>query len=289
MKVLVIGGNRFVGARFTHALARAGHVDLAIVNRTGQAPHAPGAAVYKVNRDDWTRSYVDRDWDVVVDFACFNEAQARGALEYFGSVGRYVFISSASVYDPGASLSERAFDPATAEFLKRGAGTYQDDKRRAEIVFTREAKFPVTSVRFPFLLGPDDYTRRLEFHVERVAAGRPFFAPSLDARFSVLHAEDAARFLEWNLTQSFTGAVNVAAPQPIALRELLGEISRRCGRQPLNVRGAEPSPYGVERDWFVDVSACQRLGFRARPWRDWLGDLIEGALGRGGEGQARLH
>lgn len=287
MKVLVIGGNRFVGLRLTHALAAPGVCDLSIVNRTGQAPHAPGATVYKCDRADWSRSHVDRDWDVIVDFACFDDAHARGSLEYFRSVGRYVFVSTAAVYDPGSSLSESAFDPATFALEKRGTGSYQDGKRRAETVFTREAKFPVVSVRFPFLLGPDDYTRRLEFHVERAAAGRAFFAPSLAARFSVLHAEDAARFLEWSLVEKFVGAVNVAADEPIAMRELLGEIEVRSGRRALIVRGAEASPYGVEHDWWMDVAQARRLGFEARPWRSWLGGLILGALG--GDRGSRLH
>lgn len=285
MKVLVIGGNRFVGLRLTHALAQDKSIDLNIVNRTGQAPHADGAAVYKADRTNWLHSHIDKDWDVIVDFAAFNDKDAIGAMEYFTNVKRYIFISSVSVYDDGENLSESIVDPMKFDLsapLRQGnPQAYQDGKRRAEAAFHQLAPFPAVSVRFPFILGPDDYTRRLEFHVQRVENGQPICAPKPDSRFSLIHAEDACRFLIWSMTQTFAGPLNVASPTPLSMTELLRRIEKKVGRKTLLAQTASienASPYAAGKEWFMDVTKAKNLGFEARPYEKWLGELIEAAI-----------
>src|SRR4051812_33305850 len=136
MKILVIGGNRFVGLRLTHTLSLDKSVDLHIVNRTGQAPHAEGATIYKADRARWESSHVDRDFDVIVDFAAFNDGDIRGTLDYFKKVGRYIFVSSESVYDLGPGLREEDLNAKTIDLSRPPVAppghTYQDGKRRAE-------------------------------------------------------------------------------------------------------------------------------------------------------------
>ncbi|MBX3021422.1 MAG: hypothetical protein KF799_07050 [Bdellovibrionales bacterium] len=295
MKVLVIGGNRFVGLRLTHELAQDKSVDLNIVNRTGQAPHAPGAAVYKADRAHWKLSHIDRDWDVIVDFAAFNDTDVHGVLDYFRNIKRYIYISSVSVYDGGSALKESAFDAASFDLTQTprpAPHAYQDGKRRAEAAFLKLCPFPTLSVRFPFLLGPDDYTRRLEFHVQRTEGGQPIYAPAPDSRFSVLHAEDACRFLKWSLTQDFHGPLNVAAATPLSLTQLFSKIEKRTGRKALLTQHQMPenrSPYGIGEDLYVDVDKLTELGFTARTWDKWLGELIEGASRNPASSNTKLH
>jgi nucleoside-diphosphate-sugar epimerase len=277
MKILVIGGNRFVGLRLTQALAKEGH-DLHIVNRTGQAPHAKGATVYKVNRDNWTGSHVDRDWDAVVDFACYSEEQAQGSIQYFKEVQRYIFISTISVYDLKAGLKEEDFNAKTFDLLQAPKpGDYQDGKRRAEATFEQKSHLPTTSVRFPLILGPDDYTRRLEFHVQRIEKNQLIHIPNLETKISMIHAADASRFLQHALTHPLLGPFNVAAPQPIALKDLVHKIETQTGRRALftNIASDETdSPYGWPGDAYADVSKAKKAGFEARPIQEWIDDLI---------------
>ena len=47
--------------------------------------------------------------------------------------------------------------------------TYNEGKRQAEAVFFKKAPFPVVAVRFPIVLGFNDYTKRLHFHIEKIA------------------------------------------------------------------------------------------------------------------------
>ncbi len=284
MKVLVIGGNRFVGLRLCMEMDRDKKYDLAVVNRTGQSPHLKRAAVYKGDRRNLALSSVDHDFDLVVDFACYDDVDAQSAISHFKKVGRYIMISTGSVYDDGANRKEEKFNPATFDMSKpmtKDAGQkYQDGKRRAETLLALQTGFPVLAVRFPFILGPDDYTRRLEFHVERIERNQTIYVPNPAAQISMIHAEDACNFLKWSIDQTFTGPINVASGMPIRISDLLREIEIRVGHRPLLVQAPTPqnrSPYAPQEDSFLNCEKVVKLGFKARPISQWLPDLIDGA------------
>ena len=281
MKVLIIGGNRFVGLRVAQALDAKAGVELHLVNRTGQVPTLKNANVFKADRRNLNHSHLDREYDVIIDFAAFDERDANSSLGYFRQVGRYLYISTMSVYPESASLAESEFDSQLFDIsAPPPTHDYQSGKRWCEATFTQKAPFPLVSVRFPLILGPDDYTRRLEFHVERIEAGRPIHIPNLDARISMIHAEDAAKFLLWSMTQTFTGPLNVASAQPLALRNLIQRIERTTGKKAILINQPSPqasSPYGPDQDWFMDTKKMEKLGFKTRPIESWIDDLIAGA------------
>jgi nucleoside-diphosphate-sugar epimerase len=294
MKTLIIGGNRFVGLRLSLALDKAPDCDLHILNRTGQAAHVKNAAIYKGSRDNLAGTHIDKDWDVIYDFACYNYAQARESLDYFGKVGRYVHISTGSVYDDGRLQDESGFDPLAwrqhetpSEEEKKNM--YQFGKRQCEAAFAQENKWPTLLVRLPFILGPDDYTRRLEFHIERIEKGLSIYFPDIEAHTSLCFSEDAARFLTQTLKDSFTGPVNIASPQDITLKSLVAQIERRVGRKAqLSPKETDEnhSPYGNPASRSMDVSRAKKNGFVAKPLDAWLPDLIDSLAS--GEG-SHLH
>jgi nucleoside-diphosphate-sugar epimerase len=286
MKVLIIGGNRFVGLRLGMELDKDKNFDLTLINRTGQSPHLKRAAIYKGDRRNLALSGVDKEFDAVVDFANFNDIDTESSLTHFKKIGRYIHISTASVYDAGADRKEEDFDPKKFDLSShedRG-NPYQDGKRRAEALFAQQSPFPVAYIRLPYILGPDDYTRRLEFHIERIEKNSTLFVPNPSALISMIHAEDACRFLRWSLDQKFTGPVNVASPDAIRMADLLKEIEIRVGNRPLLVQAPTPqnrSPYGPDHDSSLNCDLAAKLGFKARPLKQWLGDLIDGARGAG--------
>lgn len=285
MKILIIGGNRFVGLRLALELEKDPSVDLSILNRTGQSPHLKRAAIYKGDRRNLALAGLDKDWDLIVDFANYTDVDTQAALSHFGRVSRYIFISTASVYEFGANRKEDQFVATKWSLGLPTAHTdaghaYQDGKRRAEALFAQQNRIPVVAVRFPFILGPDDYTRRLEFHVERIEKNQTLYVPNMSARISMIHAEDACRFIHWSLTKDFTGPINVASPQPISMAELIKNIETKTKHRALLVQSASPqnrSPYGPAEDSFLNCDLVTKLGFTARPIHEWIGNLIDGA------------
>jgi nucleoside-diphosphate-sugar epimerase len=280
VKVLVIGGNGFVGRRLSLALDARPDVALHVLNRHGAVRGATRAVLHKGNRNDLPQSGLDRDWDAVVDFVAFDDRQASAAADYFRGAKRYIFISSQSVYDLGGPLKEEDFDPHSVDLTVAAQAThpalaYQEDKRRAEAAFAR-APFPTVLVRFPFLLGPDDYSKRLEFHIDRVKSGLPIAIPEIGARISMIHAADACGFLEFALAGDFAGPINVASPDPIALGGLVALVEAAVGKPAVLGDGGEDSgsPYGPPGDYFVATERSRKHGFTARPLEDWLPALI---------------
>ncbi len=278
MKCLVIGGNRYVGLRLAVLLNSIKDIELHILNRTGQAPHCPGAVAHKGDRRLLSQLYVDKEWDVVFDFAAYTESDAAGALDFFKRVGKYIFISTASVYNPGENLREEAFAPQNLDLkLEDTKQDYQSGKRRAEAIFSQRAPFPFVSVRFPVILGPDDYTERLTFHTGRVKRSEGIYFPNHKAKVSMVHAEDAARGLFWLLSQSLTGPLNMASERPISMTNLLLQIELVTGFKAVIATQRDEenaSPYCPDQNWYMSTDRLNKAGFVARPILDWLPELI---------------
>lgn len=287
MKVLVLGGTRYFGKRLTQLLLETGH-DVTLLTR-GQSPDSFGKSVNRIHAD---RKQIRADlpelqgktWDIIYDQVCYDAGEAITACKAFqDKTARYIFTSSQSVYDEGADIPESRFDPMKHDFeipADRNQN-YAEAKRQAESVFFRNAHFPVVAVRFPIVLAPDDYTRRLHFHMERIQKNQPIHFINIQGRISFIHAADAARFLLFAGTKTFDGPVNVASPQPIQLRRMLDILETSCGKQAKlsPTKGeANSSPFGIDSDWFMNVDHAKHLGFEAEAVESWLPKLAQEIL-----------
>mgnify|MGYP003393422899 CR=1 FL=1 len=289
MKALVLGGNRFFGRRLVAKLLASG-ADVTLLNR-GQHGDPFGSAVRRIQMD---RSKLDpnqeqlRDssWDIVYDQVCYDADEAEAAVNIFAEkTRRYVFVSSQSVYGPDAAIEESAFDPKAHRFAKRVGREvdYSEAKRQAEAVFFGQDRLPVVAVRLPIVLGEDDYTERLKFHVDRIQSRKPIYFPNLDARISFIHAEDAANFLFRLALEKFEGPINCCSPDSIALSELIREIEQYCEERAVYAKdeaNGAASPFGIEADWFMSTKKLDDLGFKTRTIASWLPGLIKFYLGK---------
>lgn len=288
--VLVLGGTRFFGKILVEKLLDAGHT-VTIATRGGtQDPFGDRVERIKVDRTDeaaLAAAVEGRQWDVVYDNICYNADEARAAIRVFtGKTERYVLTSSLAVYQAGsADLEEGMVNTALLDVPAGAADKvpYGEGKAQAEAVFFREAPFQAAAARFPIVLGPNDYTKRLHFHVDRIKNGVSFAMPNTDARICFIHEEEAADFLKWLGESGVTGPFNAASTGKPKLRELFAAIDRETGGQTIVLsEGPEDgsSPFGIEDDWAMDTSRAEEAGFEFRSLDDWLPGLI-GQLARG--------
>src|SRR5262245_12596217 len=105
MRVLVLGGTRFVGRHIAEALLAGGHA-VSVFTR-GESPDALPAHVERLrgDRDQGTAGLAaleGRAWDACVDVSGYTARQVRASAEGLRArVGQYVFVSAVSVYgDP---------------------------------------------------------------------------------------------------------------------------------------------------------------------------------------------
>jgi nucleoside-diphosphate-sugar epimerase len=283
MKALVLGGNRFFGKQLVSLLLQQGHA-VTLLNR-GQRADEFGERVQRIHLDrkrlnEGHALLGNQKWDIVYDHICYDAIEAKLACDVFRDKTRqYVFISSQSVYPPGNDIMESTFDPFTHAFsppVDRDKD-YGEAKRQAEAAFFQTNAFPVTAVRFPIVLGDDDYTERLKQHVQWVQGGRPIFFPKIDGRISFVQSSDAAGFLASLASRPLPGPVNCCSVEPIVLRELVHEIELAVGRDAIitgNEKEGVPSPFGIEDDWFMNTRKMQTYGFLPEPIIGWLPGLI---------------
>src|SRR5436190_19976314 len=106
-----MGGTRFVGRHIAAAALAAGH-DVTLLHRgRSGADLFPEATHLLLDRDGDLDPLRGTRWDTVVDVCAYLPRQVTSLGEALGDgVGRYVFISSTSVYAPPA---EPGFDESS--------------------------------------------------------------------------------------------------------------------------------------------------------------------------------
>ena len=104
------------------------------------------------------------------------------------------------------------------------------------------------------------------------------YFPSLDARLSLIHSDDAAEVLRSLAGMGAVGALNAAAVEPLPLASLVGTVEAVLNRQAKLIITAEEdahSPYGIDQDWFMDARKLLALGMHPRPVSEWLRPTLE--------------
>jgi nucleoside-diphosphate-sugar epimerase len=194
MRILLLGGTRFIGPRLAERLVALGH-EVAVFHR-GQTNAVLPRAVRHILGDrrglpahaDDFRRYAP---DVVADLIAFTEEDARALVSTFrGLAGRSVVLSSGDVYraygvftglEPGplepTPLREDAPLRQTL-YVHRAATSGPDDpwydyeKILVERAVLGDSVLPGTVLRLPMVYGPGDYQHRLAPYLKRMADGR---------------------------------------------------------------------------------------------------------------------
>jgi nucleoside-diphosphate-sugar epimerase len=267
---LILGGTQFVGKRLVQLLLDKG-VEVTIATRGMTVdPFGNQVSRLKINRENaetLKNAFKDKKWDVVFDQTCYSSQEALDSLEALtGKVRKYIFTSSQAVYAFGANHSEESFNPLDFEPILKtrrdyiGYVGYQEAKRAAEAILFQNAAIPVTAVRFPIIIGKDDYTNRLRFHVEHVNEGKSMFIEHPNYRYSFIDSGEAASFLYSIAKSDYQGPVNPGSAEDISLSELIELIEDHLATKAKLSEDGDPSPYNLPGSWSVNTDLVQSLG-----------------------------
>ncbi|MBK3494643.1 NAD-dependent epimerase/dehydratase family protein [Viridibacillus sp. YIM B01967] len=270
-KILVLGGTRFFGKRLVELLVEDGH-DVTIATR-GNLTNPFGHKVRQVtvdrlNEEALKSAVGNEEWDIVYDNICYSPDDAAAACVIFDhKVGHYVFTSTLSVYPAdGVAKIEADFDSYDypIQMGNRDAFSYGEGKRLAEAVFFQKATFPVAAVRFPIVIGEEDYTERLLFHVEHVKNGEEIGMVNTKARMSFISSDEAGSFLRWVGQEKITGPINATLKGTYTLAKMLEMIERIVGKKAIiatEVEQSNVSPYNIPDSWYMDTSKAETAGY----------------------------
>lgn len=284
--ILVLGGSRYFGKRLVNLLIQQGRHNITVVTRGQAELQLEGPVrhvrVDRTDEDALQAAVGGESWDMIYDNICFLPGEALAAIRIFqGKVKRYILTSTLSVYNLGkVPLTETDFDPYHHELNihSQQALNYGEGKRQVEAAFFQKADFPVAALRIPIVLGPDDYTQRLQFHIDRVRQGTAIGLPNPEAAISFIHSAETANFLNWLGNSAITGPINACSTGEITLRQLLGLIEEATGKQAIiqeETAQENQSPFGVSSSWVMDHTKAAGAGFKFEILSDWLPDLVQ--------------
>lgn len=184
MRVVVIGGTRFVGRAIVEDLAAAGH-ELLVVHRGMLEPEGmPEAQHLHTERAELLShrsELAEFRPDAAIDCRALTRADAETAIAALPAEIRLVVISSVDVYRAfGALNDDLETDPVPLDegspvrpnrYPYRGKMEGMDDYDKLDVEDSYLARGG-TSLRLPMVYGERDYQRREEFILRRVRAGR---------------------------------------------------------------------------------------------------------------------
>ena len=303
MNILIIGGTRYMGKIMVERLLARG--DRVTVFSRGvaqpewwdQVSHIQGD---RNDRRDFAAKLKGVSFDAVIDTQAYQKEDVECAVKAIqGKVGRYLLLSTSSVYLEGmvdfrdhCPYDESVVDWSTLKYdYPPGEDPYAVGKRHCEKWLDENSTVPYTIIRVPAVMGPDDPTGRMWWWVQRALDGARVILPtdSLGA-FRTLYSRDAAvniiRALDSDQTVNQTCYIGM--PEIMTVERWAQLIWTAAGHEcqiaylPREVIRKQPGLQGYAPPLtrplanIHDLSKAQRLfGIRATPVAEWVQTTVD--------------
>lgn len=258
MNVLVLGGTSFVGRHIVATLLADGH-SVSIFTRGRTNPDLFPEAEHLVGDRDGDLSSIEAaiahgsTFDACVDVSGYTPAQVDRSLDAVAShVGRYLFISTVSVYRvpaPAHFTEDAPVEPVTNRNAELSGATYGMLKVACEEAVRARMGGGALIFRLGLVNGPWDPTDRATSWILRAAQGGEIFVPAgPETPFQVIDARDIGRAASHTLADGLSGTYNVVG-DPVTWHEWL-ETSRE-------VAGGPPAAYvwADDQSWVAEQAS----------------------------------
>ena len=175
MKILILGGTRFLGKLVVFELNKLGH-ELTVISRR-KLDYDPQIRYFNGERSQVLDSLKEETFDLVLDFICYS-ADALGDIKRNVKVTNYILISSSWVPKlwSGINATELIYGSFTqSNSLPDVTSRYLNGKLNAEqnLVTLKPHVENFAALRLPIILGNEDHTGRTDFYVSRILDGEP--------------------------------------------------------------------------------------------------------------------
>ena len=229
MKILIIGGTKFLGRHLVKAARQNDH-EVTLFNRGTKYADEKLAAVEQIHGD--RNADLDklsgRRWDACIDTCGYLPQTVKAAAEFLADkIEQYVFVSSGSVYaetaapDYDETTRTKTLDEARRKEVEKidpsgelSGVTLGENYGALKVLCeeTAEAALPnrVLNVRAGMIVGAFDPTDRFTYWVTRVAAGGEVLAPGKPENYvQMIDARDLSEWIIKTIEENVTGTFNV--------------------------------------------------------------------------------
>lgn len=245
MKILIIGGTKFLGRHLIDAALKNDH-EVRLFNRGTKYSDEDLTQIEQIHgdRNSDLKNLGEKTFDAVIDTSGYLPETVKISAEFLkDKVGQYVFISSGSVYpetpEPDydettttAKLSDEQMKQV-AEIDPKGelngkvlGENYGALKKLCEEEIERVMPNRVLNVRAGMIVGEYDWTDRFTYWVMRVAKGGEILAPGKPENFvQMIDVRDLSEWIISMIERSENGIFNVTGkPFEINFGQMLDQI-----------------------------------------------------------------
>ncbi len=246
VNILVIGGTGYIGKIMVERLLERGD-RVSIFSRGNAKPHWWDRIEHiqgdRAEHAEFEAKLKGKSFDAVIDTQAYRKEDVESAeAAFLGNVGRYLMVSTGSVYLDGkvdfsnrCPYNESDVDWRSLEYIyPQGEDPYAVGKRHCEKWLLENSQMPFTIIRIPAVMGWDDPTGRMWWWVQRALDGGPMVIPAeFRGAFRTLYSVDAAvnfiRILDAPITVKQT--YYIAMPEIITMERWANLFGRAAGHQ----------------------------------------------------------
>jgi len=220
MKILILGGTKFVGRHITNAALAQGHTVTLFNRGRTNAELFPDVEKLYGDRDGGLDVLRGRKWDAVIDVNGYLPRVVRTSAELLvNAVERYVFISTISVFaeapKPGQKEEGKLETLADPNVETITGETYGGLKVLCEQAVEQIYPGRALILRPGYVVGPYDHTDRWTSWIRRVARDGEMLAPGKPSDpTQFIDGRDLAEFTVGMVERKGTGVYNVTGPAP---------------------------------------------------------------------------
>jgi 2'-hydroxyisoflavone reductase len=200
-KILILGGTMFVGRALVERLIEKPGYDITLFNRgKSNAGLFPEVKQIHGNREtDDILQVCNQHWDCVIDFSGYYPLSFEKLLSNLkGKVGRYIFISTISVYDLENLKGKLVLENdeilycSEAQKTSKLPDAYGEKKAEMERILQQQDGLDKIILRPSFIYGPYDWTERFYYWLYRAKFFDRILMPD-DFGLSLTYSEDLAK------------------------------------------------------------------------------------------------
>jgi 2'-hydroxyisoflavone reductase len=301
MNILIIGGTKFLGRHLVDSALVRGH-QVTLFNRGQTNPNLfPNVETILGDREHDINKLSDRAWDAVIDTCGYVPRIVReSGVGLEGSVGRYVFISSISVYpdsilhkigidesDPIGKLEDETVEKISDE-------TYGPLKALCEKTIMDLYGERGLVVRPGLIVGPNDPTDRFTYWPVCVAKGGDVLAPEKpEVTVQLIDVRDLSDFIIRLIEDEASGIYNATGPDYELTFDTMLKTCKQVSGSDANIHWAsvefleqnKVAPWSDMPVWVpdseeyqgfshVDVSKAIKAGLKFRPLEETVRDTL---------------
>jgi 2'-hydroxyisoflavone reductase len=302
MRILLIGGTRFLGRHLVNSARSRGH-NVTLFNR-GQSNPDLFLQVDKIRGDrEKDLDQLSGHWDAVIDTCGYFPRVVKMSVEALkDKVDHYVFISTISVYADfkkigiNESDSVGKMEDETVEDMSAYGPLKALCEKAVQDVFGIRSLI----IRPGLIVGPHDPTDRFTYWPVRVARGGDVLAPDRPGVLTqVIDVRDLARFIIELTEQSVSGVFNATGPDHelsfgrlLDTCKLIGNSDAKFKWAPLDfLNRNNVAPWSDLPAWLpddgedagfarVDISKALNAGLKFLSLEETIHDTLEWANSR---------